>query len=107
MRCTNYDECQTSYPLPQRGELTATGEECEPCGAPMVVVNTGRGPWKICIDPDCPAKAEAAEKKAARGKGAQEAGGQEARRQEAAAKKAPARAKKKPAPSRRADRAAA
>lgn len=65
VRCTNYDECQTSYPLPQRGELEATGEVCEACGAPMIVVNTGRGPWRICIDPNCPAKAEAEAKKAA------------------------------------------
>jgi DNA topoisomerase-1 len=69
VRCTNYDECQVSYPLPQRGELSATGEECPACGAPMVIVNTGRGPWKICVDPNCPAKAEAAEKAAASGNG--------------------------------------
>lgn len=68
VRCTNYDECQTSYPLPQRGELTATGEKCEACSAPMVVVNTGRGPWRICVDPNCPAKAEAAAKKPAKGR---------------------------------------
>ena len=65
MRCTNYDECGVSYPLPQRGEITATGERCEACDAPMVVVNTGRGPWRICVDPNCPGKAEAAEKKEA------------------------------------------
>ncbi len=88
VRCTNYDECQTSYPLPQRGELTATGEECPSCAAPMVVVNTGRGPWKICVDPNCPAKAEAAEKKAAGGKGGAKGG------RKPAAKKKPARAKK-------------
>ncbi len=56
VRCTNYDECQQSYPLPQRGDLTATGETCEPCGAPMVIVTTNRGPWKVCIDPACPAR---------------------------------------------------
>jgi len=70
VRCTNYDECQTSYPLPQRGELSATGEECPACGAPMVVVTTNRGPWKICVDPNCPSKAEAAKKKTSRGGGA-------------------------------------
>lgn len=68
VRCTNYDECQTSYPLPQRGELSATGEECPTCAAPMVVVETGRGPWKICIDPNCPGKAETAKKSGGRGK---------------------------------------
>ena len=56
VRCTNYDECQTSYPLPQRGDLAATGETCETCGAPMVVVTTNRGPWRVCIDPECPAR---------------------------------------------------
>lgn len=64
-RCTNYEECKTSYPLPQSGDIERTGERCEPCGAPIVVVQTRKGPWRICIDPECPAKAEAAEKKAA------------------------------------------
>ena len=40
----------------------------------MVVVNTGRGPWRICVDPNCPAKAEkaaaAAKKPAAKGRSA-------------------------------------
>lgn len=58
VRCTNYDECNTSYPLPQSGTIEPTGETCEPCGAPVVVVQTGRGPWRICIDPDCPGKSE-------------------------------------------------
>lgn len=73
VRCTNYDDCQTSFPLPQRGEITPTEERCSACDAPVVIVNTGRGPWKICVDPTCPAKAEAAEaaeKKPAKGKGA-------------------------------------
>ena len=77
IRCTNYDECGVSYPLPARGKLSATGEECPECGAPIVVVETARGPWRICVNMDCPTK----EKKPARGK--------------AAAKKAPA--KKAPA----------
>ncbi len=64
VRCTNYDECGVSYPLPQRGDITATGERCDTCDAPMIVVNSGRGPWRICVDPNCPAKAEAEKKKA-------------------------------------------
>ena len=56
VRCTNYETCQVSYPLPQNGEIEATGEVCEACGAPKIVVRTSRGPWKICIDPACPAK---------------------------------------------------
>jgi DNA topoisomerase-1 len=58
VRCTNYELCNVSYPLPQNGEIEPTGETCEPCGAPKVVVHTRRGPWKICIDPACPTKDE-------------------------------------------------
>ena len=65
IRCTNYDDCGTSYPLPQRGKLEATGEECPDCGAPMVIVTTARGPWKLCPNMDCPGR----EKKAASGRG--------------------------------------
>lgn len=56
-RCTRYDECGTSYPLPASGEIAPTGETCE-CGAPVVTVQTRRGPWRVCIDPACPTKAE-------------------------------------------------
>ncbi len=65
IRCTNYDDCGVSYPLPGRGKLEATGETCEHCGAPIVVVHTARGPWRICVNMDCPSK----EKKAASGRG--------------------------------------
>ena len=61
IRCTNYDDCGTSYPLPARGALEATGETCPECGAPLVVVTTARGPWKLCPNMDCPGR----EKKAA------------------------------------------
>lgn len=62
-RCTNYEQCNTSYPLPGKGEIAGTGELCEPCGSPLVVITTARGPWKICVDPACPAKAEDKAKK--------------------------------------------
>ena len=54
IRCTNYEECGTSYPLPARGKLTATDETCPECGAPMIIVETARGPWKKCVNMDCP-----------------------------------------------------
>ena len=56
IRCENYDECGTGYPLPQYGKLTATEEVCEHCGAPLVIVTTSRGPWKLCPNFDCPGK---------------------------------------------------
>lgn len=91
IRCTNYDDCGTSYPLPQRGKLEATGEECPDCGAPMVIVTTARGPWKLCPNMDCPGR----EKKAAAGRGrGRGTGAKAASAKKPAAKKAAA---KKPA----------
>ena len=91
IRCTNYDDCGTSYPLPQRGKLEATGEECPDCGAPMVIVTTARGPWKLCPNMDCPGR----EKKAAAGRGrSRGTGAKAASAKKPAAKKA---ATKKPA----------
>ena len=65
IRCEHYDICETSYPLPQYGELTPTEDVCEACGAPMVIIKTARGPWKLCPNFDCPSKEEekAAKKK--------------------------------------------
>ena len=110
IRCTNYDECSTSYPLPQRGELKATGEVCPDCGAPIVEVTTTRGPWRICVNMDCPGKARAEEEKAAKAaaraaKAEAEAQGEgdeskKASPKKASTKKAPAKkaaAKKAPA----------
>ncbi len=62
--CENFDECQTRYPLPANGAITATDESCESCGAPLVTVTTTRGPWKICPNYDCPDNVEQRAKKA-------------------------------------------
>lgn len=70
--CENFDECQTRYPLPQYGALTPTDEACEHCGAPMVIVTTTRGPWKLCPNFDCPGK-ELEEQRKAEAKAAKEA----------------------------------
>ena len=71
IRCTNYDECGVSYPLPARGKLTATDETCPECGAPMIIVETARGPWKKCVNMDCPTNQR---KTTARGRGSRAAG---------------------------------
>ena len=68
IRCENYDECGCSYPLPQYGELKPTDEVCEACGAPMVIVKTARGPWKLCPNFNCPTKEQEKEAKPARGR---------------------------------------
>ena len=91
IRCTNYDDCGTSYPLPQRGKLEATGEECPDCGAPMVIVTTARVRGKSGPNMDCPGR----EKKAAAGRGrSRGTGAKAASAKKPAAKKA---ATKKPA----------
>lgn len=55
--CSNYPQCNHSYPLPQQGEIIALGEICEVCGAPKIkVVKKRYRPWVLCIDPSCPSK---------------------------------------------------
>lgn len=93
VRCSNYDECGTSYPLPQRGEIKATGETCPDCGAPVVEVTTSRGPWRICVNMDCPGKARAEEEKAAK-KAAKEAAKEAAQAEKDAAAQAKKATKK-------------
>jgi len=83
-RCTNFEQCETSYALPGRGDIEATNEYCKTCGAPEVIVQTARGPWRICINMDCPDKTEEAKEK-----------------KKAAAAKAKAAAKKKKAPAKK------
>ena len=90
IRCENYDECETGYPLPQYGKLTATPEVCESCGAPMVIVTTQRGPWKLCPNFNCPAEEEAAKKKAEKAE-AKKAAKKPAAKKKTAAKKATAK----------------
>ncbi len=58
IRCENYEKCNISYPLPPQGAITATEEICDACDAPLVIVTTNRGPWKLCPNFECPSKAE-------------------------------------------------
>ena len=58
IRCSNYEDCKTSYPLPQRGKLSPTEKVCESCGAPKVVVASNRGPWELCPNLNCPLREE-------------------------------------------------
>lgn len=96
--CDNFDECQTRYPLPANGAITATDEVCEACGAPFVTVTTARGPWKICPNFDCPdnveQRAKKAEKASSRGAGAKKSADKKTTAKKAAAKKTTAKAKK-------------
>jgi DNA topoisomerase-1 len=93
-RCTNYEKCQTSYPLPGQGELVGTGKPCEACGAPMITVQTRRGPWTICANHECPTREQREAAKTTRGRGA--AGKAGAAKKPAARKKATTRRKAAP-----------
>jgi DNA topoisomerase-1 len=65
--CEGYpDDCTQTYPLPQRGDILATGETCPSCGTPRIKILGGKRPWILCLDPECPTKAEYREKQAAR-----------------------------------------
>lgn len=64
--CEGYPECDQTYPIPQRGDIIATGEVCPQCGSPKVKVLGGRRPWILCLDPNCPTKDEYRAKQAAR-----------------------------------------
>jgi DNA topoisomerase-1 len=58
--CSNYFKgiCKTSFPLPQRGTVKPTGNNCKACGWPQVLVwLRGRRPWRLCFNPDCSLKA--------------------------------------------------
>ncbi len=55
--CTGYPECNTTYPLPQSGTISATGEACKHCGAPVIeMAYRGRGKWKSCPNMNCPSR---------------------------------------------------
>ncbi|MDR3036825.1 MAG: DNA topoisomerase I [Coriobacteriales bacterium] len=99
IRCTNYESCNTSYPLPQRGKLTATEKVCEACGAPKVIVTTNRGPWELCPNFSCPLREE---KEAAKAAGTKKATGAKAPAKKATGAKRAAGAK---APAKRVTKA--
>ncbi len=57
--CSNYPDCENTYPLPQYGKIVHEGEKCEECGAPLQkMIKKGKPPWEFCPNPDCPSKDE-------------------------------------------------
>jgi len=61
VRCEHWDpkEHPVAYPLPQSGDIVVPDLKCDACGAPKITITTRRGPWTICIDPECPEKVAA------------------------------------------------
>jgi DNA topoisomerase-1 len=59
LACNRYPECKTTFSIPQSGMAKPSGEKCERCGYPIVlIISKGRRPWKFCINPLCPTKKE-------------------------------------------------
>ena len=55
--CSNYSTgCTASAPLPQKGTIRTTAKPCYRCSWPVVYIMGGRMPWKLCVNPSCPAK---------------------------------------------------
>ncbi len=55
--CSNYPECNQSYPLPQQGAVIPLEETCEVCGSAKIkVINKRSRPWVLCVNPECPSK---------------------------------------------------
>ncbi len=51
--CTGYPNCTVTYPLPQKGKITFTGENCPVCKAPLIVLDFGKSKRKVCVDYKC------------------------------------------------------
>jgi len=57
--CSNYfkGRCNTSFALPQKSHVSATGKKCKCCGWPTVQVRArGKHMWELCFNAECPAK---------------------------------------------------
>ena len=57
--CSNYSlGCRASAPLPQKGTIRTTPKACPHCSWPVVYVMGRRIPWRLCVNPTCPANGE-------------------------------------------------
>ena len=64
--CNRYPHCMNTYPLPQKGKIIATGKVCEHDSTPIIQVIGTRGRYEMCLDMNCPSKAEWKKKAAER-----------------------------------------
>lgn len=51
--CSNYPDCDQTYPLPQMGTVKATGEKCPVCSSPLIVSKRRGSTWTFCPDMNC------------------------------------------------------
>lgn len=56
--CSGYPKCNNMYPLPRMAKIQSLGKTCDKCGTPMIqVIRKGRRPFRMCLDTNCPTKA--------------------------------------------------
>ncbi len=56
--CSGYPDCRNAYPLPGGAGIKVQDKPCESCGKQMIMVlRAGTRPFTMCIDPQCPSKA--------------------------------------------------
>lgn len=57
LACDQYPKCKTTFSLPQKGLVKSTDAVCKECGFPIVlIINKGKRPWRLCINPNCKTK---------------------------------------------------
>jgi DNA topoisomerase-1 len=62
VRCSKHPNCSRSYPLPQKGRVGFTKEQCPHCRSPMMIMYRRRGaPFITCMNMECPSKKKGAE----------------------------------------------
>ena len=55
--CSNYPDCENTFPLPNNGNIEPKGSTCDECGNPEIKVTRNKGKnYEMCIFPDCPTK---------------------------------------------------
>jgi DNA topoisomerase-1 len=51
--CSNWPNCNVTYPLLQRGEVIPTGKICPECKAPIVKIREKGREFEVCLDIKC------------------------------------------------------
>lgn len=51
--CSNWPNCNVTYPLLQRGEVIPTGKTCLDCKAPIVKINEKGREFEVCLNIRC------------------------------------------------------
>jgi DNA topoisomerase-1 len=65
--CEGYPDCDQTYGIPQRGDLIRLEANCSICHeTPRLKVISGRRPWNLCLNEECPSMVEMRQQRAER-----------------------------------------